>query len=359
MSDSSSVSVNTVSASSCVLIGSQAVITPSRCRPVTITPVSASCLNPPRVQSLPLHTATANRGHSRPVTITPVPAARLNPPRVPIRAAGPSPPLIKKILLKAVTNGKGKSKEFKFFTLRNINPDNIITCKDLVNLIRTQFSQDIINGPFDVGFIQTNSAVSIRSSDDLLEIWEQAKKGKSVTLWCDGMIPDGLKHPAPADSDEDTDQKKNKKEKNDTDREDRTAETILKLKAKHGAAFTQMQYRVWSEMIVGGVHSSQDDPPSTTMFSRCGTMGTKRKSTSDIVVQAIDKLSNALSPKSSMSTCTASNSNGVSPAKVIDNRSKCYKQLTELNNLKMSGVLTEEEYVTEKEVLASLKSLKK
>ena len=49
----------------------------------------------------------------------------------------------------------------------------------------------------------------------------------------------------------------------------------------------------------------------------------------------------------------------ISLAKLIDLRSKCYKQLSELNNLKDTGILTEEEYVAEKDaVLAMLKKLK-
>ena len=43
-----------------------------------------------------------------------------------------------------------------------------------------------------------------------------------------------------------------------------------------------------------------------------------------------------------------------SPAKSIDNRSKCYKQLNELNGLKMAGVLSPEEFDTEKEAIMSV-----
>ena len=41
--------------------------------------------------------------------------------------------------------------------------------------------------------------------------------------------------------------------------------------------YTQMQYRVWSEMYVGGVHSSLDEPPTTTMFLRGGGAPTLKK----------------------------------------------------------------------------------
>ena len=42
----------------------------------------------------------------------------------------------------------------------------------------------------------------------------------------------------------------------------------------------------------------------------------------------------------------------------IENRSKCYKQLSERNDLKVAGVLTEEEYVAEKSaIMNALKKL--
>ena len=46
---------------------------------------------------------------------------------------------------------------------------------------------------------------------------------------------------------------------------------------------------------------------------------------SSVVVKAIDKLSDALSPKQSSGSLQ-----GHSPAGVIENHSRCYKQLTEL-----------------------------
>ena len=88
---------------------------------------------------------------------------------------------------------------------------------------------------------------------------------------------------------------------------------------------------------------------------RCGNVPNKRKSTSDVVVEAIDKISQAITPSKS-----TAQSHSHSPVRqIVDNRSKCYKQLSELKNLEDTGVLTSEEYVLEKEaVMATLKSLK-
>lgn len=43
-----------------------------------------------------------------------------------------------------------------------------------------------------------------------------------------------------------------------------------------------------------------------------------------------------------------------SPAKSIDNRSKCYKQLNELNGLKMAGVLSVKEFDAEKTLILNV-----
>ena len=57
--------------------------------------------------------------------------------------------------------------------------------------------------------------------------------------------------------DEDTGQSKRKK------KEDKVSSIISDLKKRHGDSYTQMQYRIWGEMISGGLHSSTSDPPST------------------------------------------------------------------------------------------------
>lgn len=48
------------------------------------------------------------------------------------------------------------------------------------------------------------------------------------------------------------------------------------------------------------------------------------------------------------SLSTTSKSSITSPAKLIENHSKVYKQLSELKVLKSNGVLNDEEYTTEK-----------
>ena len=60
-----------------------------------------------------------------------------------------------------------------------------------------------------------------------------------------------------------------------------------------------MQCRVWAEMYIGGVHTSLDNPPTSTMFNRAGGGGSAKRRTGQTadVVSAISSLTSALTPK--------------------------------------------------------------
>ena len=258
------------------------------------------------------------RGH---VTITPLSVAQQNAFNLSQMKAKvtANTTAVKKVLLKAVNKDNGK--EYKLFTLRNVKVDS---CESLKSVIKSQLQNDIIDDSFDVGFMQSNSAVSFRSTEDLAEVWEQLRMGKNITLWCDGMISMApnkkRKCPFAGDDKEIPDKKKSKRGTKDTTREDQVEELLEALKAKHGKVHTPMQFRIWAEMIIGGIHASHDEPPSTTMFSRSGSVNVMKKSSSNAVVQVVEKLASVLTPKSSNGPAQSN-----SPAKIIENRSKCYK----------------------------------
>lgn len=102
-------------------------------------------------------------------------------------------------------------------------------------------------------------------------------------------------------------------------------------------------------MIVGGIHSSLEEEPTSSMFARVGNCDSSKNhqsnsSMSEALTQAAIAISSALCPHSSLPSSSASNNPlGISPAKVIETHSKCYKQLNELNQLKASGIISEDE----------------
>ena len=216
---------------------------------------------------------------------------------------------ISKVLTKVFT--KGTKKDPKMFTLRNIKPDEVSTVYELECVIRDQLCDEI-------------------SEDE--EVQEVKKKRKRIR--CDDEIGET--------------RKKNIKGE---DRDKKVQATISLLTEKHGdKSYTPMQYRVWTEMYLGGVHPTLDTPPTTSMFNRAGG-GSARRSTGHTgeVVSAINDLTSALSPRvvSPSSGSTTRNS----PARMIDNRTKCYKQLADLKSLFENNVLSEEEYDTERSVI--------
>ena len=121
------------------------------------------------------------------------------------------------------------------------------------------------------------------------------------------------------------------------DKEDHVQEVLDALKREH--EFIVMQYRIWNKMIAGGMHGSTSEPPTTSMFVRAGDTNSKKTS-------AVP-----------MTPTSGIRATGYSTARVIDNRSKCYNQLGELRNLKVSGLLSDPEYATEHaSIMSTLKN---
>ena len=234
----------------------------------------------------------------------------------------------------------------------------VCTCADLKQIIRDQIDDEITSDDHDVGYTEGSTVVRIRSQEDLLELWASIVKDPTKKqVWCDGLVDHltgpfgGTKRRNKKDDLEDGDIS-SKKKKLQTNREDKVQETVDKLKEKHGSDFTPMQYRIWSEMYVGDMHASTDDPPSTSMFSRASTGATpyrkkgQQPSITQVVTEAATAFTSALS-KPTIPVTPVSVGVTTSPAKVIECRSKLYKQLADLQNLR--GMMTEEEYSVEKE----------
>ena len=105
-------------------------------------------------------------------------------------------------------------------------------------------------------------------------------------------------------------------------------EIVDNLKSKHGTKYTVFQLRIWAELISSGLYTSTDEPPcNNSMFQRAGGGSSSKKKQDQ--------------NESAAGIATSS------PARLIDSRSKLYKQLSELQNLKSAGILTDSEYATE------------
>ena len=217
---------------------------------------------------------------------------------------------------------------------------------------------------FDVGYYQGSTVVSIRSRQDLTEVWNDVKAKKKVTLWCDGLkeeeCPKNKKRKqAELDSEESDDEEADYRRKSGNKKrkyklKDKRLEGIVAdLKQKHGNTYTALQYHIWAELIDGDLACSTE-PPENSMFSRAGRGAggsTTQKKTQSDVSEVLTEIAKHISGTFNPPSNSGSNQS-------IDNRSKCYKQLSELNDLKLAGVLTEEEYTVEKgAIMNALKKL--
>jgi len=159
---------------------------------------------------------------------------------------------------------------------------------------------------------------------------------------------------------------KTKKANRKEEREDKVSDTLNQLREKHGNSFTPMQCRIWSEMVVGEVHSRLDDPPNTSMFMRAGGASVTKTDPNNMaqaLTQAASQMSTAIAtvlspPPATQHASGCAHGRGSSP--VIESQSECYQQLSELNNLKLNGIISDEEYCSEKdaimEILSTLKA---
>jgi len=82
---------------------------------------------------------------------------------------------ISKLLLKAYC--KSTKKDPKTFALRNIPTASITSCQQLKQEIKAQLRDDIVK-EFDVGGLRGTTPVSIRTSHDPSEIWNDVLGGK-------------------------------------------------------------------------------------------------------------------------------------------------------------------------------------
>ena len=193
-------------------------------------------------------------------------------------------------------------------------------------------------------------------------MWSELRSTAKLVLWCDGLQGESSakckqKRGHGCESDDDEQGATKKRKTKSQDKEEQVQDIVDTLKEKHGSKFTVMQLRIWAEMIAGSIHMSTDDPPGTSMFVRAGGQAKKGDGSSPSITKAITDaacaITNVLTPKQNLPN-KVQNVSTCSPVKAIENRSKLYKQLSELNNLKSSGVLTEEEYVSEKQAIMAL-----
>ena len=143
------------------------------------------------------------------------------------------------------------------------------------------------------------------------------------------------------------------------ERTERVDKTVKELKSKHGVAYNGTQYRFWAEAFVSGQHSSTDEPPVGSMWKKAGEQTGKRRSSTDVLSEALSSVAKAItsamqSDKDKTSTPPRSSirqeimvSPGTKANLQID-------QIDRLHQLMERGAITKEQFIIKRDQFLDL-----
>jgi len=180
--------------------------------------------------------------------------------------------------------------------------------------------------------------------DDLKLMYDKFKMpGSEIFLWCNGReVQDNTKGKS---------QVNNKRQA----REEELDSIFKELKEKHDT-YSGPQLRLWARMIASGTHDSFDEPPRVPMI--LGAPLPKRpkpqESMSTALIGAATAFAKVLSP--SPPSCgtpekVSHSSIKISPGKTADIRMKNLEQLRYLQQLMEDGILSQKEFLEQKEII--------
>ena len=211
---------------------------------------------------------------------------------------------------------------------------------------------------FQVGFIEGRSSQQwIIAREDLNTMYMSAKDDE-ITLWCDKKV-DPLEQGTQSRKRKSTDTEDgapaSKASKAD-EREQELLQIIDQLISKHSDSYTVPQLRLWAKYIQSKRHESYDEPPNIPLIT--GTpdsrKSTRKESFGDALAGAATAIVRALKPQSPKRSSTPSGATTTfSPNSHANLRRKHLEDLRTLHSLLEDGVLTDEEYVEQKQSILS------
>ena len=231
--------------------------------------------------------------------------------------------------------------------------------------LQESFPQDIPHtDDFQMGYIEGNVKRWIFEDQDLQVMYKTFPMSSKITLWCDALQMQPSNEPP---------QKKRK-----TDSATASAGASLELdnvdiifkelKSKH-PNMANPKLRLWAKMIDKGRHDDYDNPPAIPLITGSPTPAKKKTNNiGDALVNAATIFANAYavqppqptgSPSKRSSDVKQPGSNSFSPMSSAKLRRSCLEDLKSLNELYQEAVLSETEFLEQKEkILRTLKEIK-
>ena len=106
--------------------------------------------------------------------------------------------------------------------------------------------------------------------------------------------------------------------------------------------------RLWAKLIQTGRHESYEVPPPIPLITGPCASQDKKDTLTEAFSGAASAIAKALQPKTPPTTSIDDNCPSISPLKVASIRQSCLEDLKQLKNLLDDGILTEGEFLKEK-----------
>ena len=209
------------------------------------------------------------------------------------------------------------------------------------------------SGDFPVGYItkRGNSKRWIEQAADLNSMYKQFESGDTITFFCDGKSEKSGEN-----------KRKRKCATEDTsdsahgDHEQQIKKIALDLADMHGEKYNDNQFRLWARMMVNKQHNDMDHPPNIPLITGGVKKHARKESLTDAISGAATAFAKALashraSPQKPTQPCAAATyaiNTGVSPSSKARLSGQYIEQLKSLQELRESGVLSEEEFEEQK-----------
>ena len=222
-----------------------------------------------------------------------------------------------------------------------------------VTSIRTQLLEELKDQlpdsvSFSVGYIegQQHTKMLIANTDDIKAMYTRYSSGE-ITLWCDGRNNESSGR-AKRQRDEQVSSKY-------SDREEEMEHIFTELKEKHEEKYDLTKLRLWARLIASNLHHSLDDPPNIPAFYGSAAKRARQNSLSGALSGAASAFAEALTKGS---TDKESTSLTCPQEKLTEVRLKNLEQLRYIKELFDDHILSESEYIKQKQnILSVIQSL--
>ena len=177
-------------------------------------------------------------------------------------------------------------------------------------------------------------------------------------MWCDG------RQPIPSNK-TGTKRKNMQDSETTTLREEKESEvesTFERLSEDHSDNYDTPKLRLWSRMIVAGIHNDFENPPNIPAFNGNSAERTRRNGLSEVLNDAaiafVEAIKDKKGDKENQAPSAVSSFGTGSPSRAVDLRMKNYQQLRYIQSLYDDGILSDTEFAEQKAlILSSIRKL--